>query len=240
MNKKKKFKEVVSSNMDYRIITVLEPQSIAAEAYRRIKVALEYSDVENKIKVIQMCSAAQGEGKTITALNLAATYAEEEKKAIVIDLDFRRPKIHRSFKVENKNGIIDFITGNAKKEDIIQHSACGIDFIVRGHKTTAPTVLLGSEALKNFIEELRVEYDIIIVDCPPILAVTDAITISKFCDGCIFVVSQKNTERQAAKEAVSMLKRNGVALLGAVMVNISYKNTGYDYKYKYYYHYNDK
>lgn len=234
------FKEIASSNTDYRIITEIEPQSIAAEAYRRIKVALEYSDVDNKIKVIQMCSATQGEGKTITALNLAATYAEEEKKVLIIDLDLRRPKLHRSFRVENTNGIIDFVTGNAKKEEIIQHSKNGIDFIVRGHKTSAPTVLLGSEILKDFIAELRLKYDMIIIDCPPILAVSDAVTISKFCDGCIFVVSQKNTEKQAAKEAVSMLRRNGVHLLGAVMANISIKNTGYDYKYKYYYRYGEK
>ncbi len=90
------------------IITIEKPSSIAAEAYRRIKVGLEYSAVDKKIQVIQVCSALQGEGKTTTILNLAATYAESKKKVVVIDLDFRRPKLHRAFHVLNENGILMF------------------------------------------------------------------------------------------------------------------------------------
>ena len=112
----------IGDNPDYRIITIEEPSSIAAESYRRIKVGLEYSVVDKNIKVIQVSSASQGEGKTLTVLNLAATYVENGKKVIVLDLDLRRPKLPRSFKVENKNGVTDVLVGNISLEKAIKHT----------------------------------------------------------------------------------------------------------------------
>ena len=178
----------------------------------------------------------QGEGKSVTVLNVAATYAEESKKVIVVDLDFRRPKLHRSFNVENKDGITDVLAGHITLDQAIKHSENGIDCLNRGSKVPYPTVILGSDALKDLFEELKSKYEYIIVDCPPILAVSDATVISKLCDGCLFVVSQSKTEKNAAKEAVKTLRDNGVNLLGCVFVNISAKRSNYySSKYKYYY-----
>ena len=231
-----KYKHTVTDNPHYRIITVEQPLSIAAESYRRIKTSLEFTNVDKRPQVIQVCSSMQGEGKSITVLNLAATYAEDGKKVIVVDLDFRRPKLHRSFRLENKDGITDVLAGHIKLKDAIKHGDNGIDCLNRGEKAPYPTALIGSENMQKAFEEFRKEYDYIIVDCPPILAVSDATIVAKLCDGCLFVVSQSKTEKNAAKESVKILRDNGVNILGCVFVNITTKGGNYyQSKYKYYY-----
>ena len=232
-----KNKHTTIDNPHYRVITVEQPLSIAAESYRRIKTALEFANVEKHIQVIQICSSMQGEGKSITVLNIAATYAEDSKKVLVVDLDFRRPKLHRSFRRENKDGIADVLTGHVKLEDAIIHGENGIDCLNRGSKVPYPTAVLGSENTAELFKKLREMYEYIIVDCPPILAVSDAAIVSRLCDGCLFVISQSKTEKAAARESVKILRENGVDILGCVFANISAKRGNYYYsnKYKYYY-----
>ena len=232
----RKNKHSTVDNPNYRIITVEQPLSLAAESYRRIKTALEFANVDKHPQVIQICSSMQGEGKSITVLNIAATYAEDGKKVIAVDLDFRRPKLHRSFHQENKNGVTDVLAGHVKLEDAIIHGENGIDCLNRGEKAPYPTAVLGSEQMAKLFEELRKMYEYIIVDCPPILAVSDAAIISKLCDGCLFVVSQSKTERAAARESVKILRDNNVNILGCIFCGITSKGSNYyNSKYKYYY-----
>ena len=229
-------KHTTTDNPHYRIITVEEPLSLAAESYRRIKTSLEFANVDKQPQVVQVVSSMQGEGKSVTVLNLAATYAEDSKKVIVVDLDFRRPKLHRSFNVENKNGITDVLAGHIKLEDAIKHGDNGIDCLNRGEKAPYPTAVLGSEQMAKLFDELRKLYEYIIVDCPPILAVSDATIISRLCDGCLFVISQSKTEKNAAKESIKILRDNNVNVLGCVFCGITSKGSNYyNSKYKYYY-----
>ena len=232
----RKNKHTTTENPHYRIITVEQPLSLAAESYRRIKTALEFANVDTPPQVIQVCSSMQGEGKSVTILNIAATYAEDGKKVLVVDLDFRRPKLHRSFRLENKNGITDVLAGHIKLEDAIKHGDNGIDCLNRGEKAPYPTAVLGSEAIADLFKELRKQYEYILVDCPPILAVSDAAIVSKLCDGCLFVVSQSKTEKAAAREAVKILRDNNVNILGCIFAGITTKGGNYyNSKYKYYY-----
>ena len=123
-----------------------------------------------------------------------------------------------------------------KLEDAIKHGNNGIDCLNRGTKVPYPTAILGSENMAKVFETLRKQYEYIIVDCPPILAVSDAAIVSKLCDGCVFVISQTKTERAAARESVKILRDNGVQILGAVFTNISARSSYYySSKYKYYY-----
>lgn len=231
-----KNKHTVTDNPHYRIITQEQPLSLAAESYRRIKTSLEFANVDKHPQVVQVCSSTQGEGKSVTVLNIAATYAEDGKKVIVVDLDFRRPKLHRSFRLENKNGITDVLAGNIKLEDAIKHGNNGIDCLNRGTKAPYPTAILGSDNMAKVFETLRKQYEYIVVDCPPILAVSDAAIISKLCDGCVFIVSQTKTEKAAARESIKILRDNGVNILGCVFTNISARGSNYyNSKYKYYY-----
>lgn len=235
-NRARSNRHTTTENPHYRIITVEQPLSLAAESYRRIKTSLEFADVDVRPQVVQVCSSMQGEGKSVTVLNIAATYAEDGKKVIAVDLDFRRPKLHRSFRQENKNGVTDVLSGHIKLEDAIIHGENGIDCLNRGTKAPYPTAILGSENMANLFKTLREQYEYIIVDCPPILAVSDAAIISKLCDGCLFVISQSKTEKAAARESIKILRDNNVNILGCVFCGITAKGSNYySSKYKYYY-----
>lgn len=229
-------KHTTTENPHYRVITVEEPLSLAAESYRRIKTSLEFANVDKHPQVVQVVSSMQGEGKSVTVLNLAATYAEDGKKVIVVDLDFRRPKLHRSFKIENKNGITDVLSGHITLKEAIKHGENGVDCLNRGTKAPYPTAVLGSENIAKVFEQLRKDYEYVIVDCPPVLAVSDATIISKLCDGCLFVISQSRTEKAAARESVKILRDNNVDILGCVFCGITARGSNYySSKYKYYY-----
>ena len=227
----------------YNHIALIEsPESMASEAYRRIQVGLEYSEVDKEIKVIQVCSSLKGEGKTTTLLNLACAYAETGKKVIALDLDFRRPKLHRTLEIEDKDGITDVLAGNIKLEDAIKHSdSIPFDIINRGSKAPFPAALLSSNELQEIVNTLKNMYDLVLVDCPPVIAVSDAIQVSKLCDGCLFIVSYEKTEKSAAKEAIKILKSNNIKIFGTVITEINSKNSSYyGHKYSYYYQYYGK
>ena len=236
---KKKQHNADTHYSQYEHLAMLEePAGLSSESYRKIKVGLEYSEVDAKLQVLQVVSSLQGEGKTTTALNLACAYAEAGKNVVVVDLDFRRPKLHRTLRIENKNGITDVLAGNIELKDAIKSNREKIpfDIINRGTKTPFPTALLGSSELAAQFEKLRKMYDIIIVDCPPVLAVSDSFVISKLVDGALFVVSKEITEKGAAREAAKSLRANNVNVLGTIVTGITKKgNSYYGYKYQYYY-----
>lgn len=225
-------------NPNYRIITFEDPLSPSSEAFRRIKIGLEFSRSGNVGQVVQMCSAVRGEGKTTTCLNIAATYVEDGKRAIIIDLDLRCPRIHRAFGVENKNGIVDYLVGKIDLENAVKHGKNGIDFINRGMSVAYPTAALGSPQLVSLIDELKERYDVVLIDCPPVLMVSDACIIAKLCDGAVFVISSRVTEKNAAKEAVNILKQNQVNIFGSVLTEVSAKNGSNYYYYSSYYSHN--
>ena len=238
MKKNKSFKRNPSLlNPEYKIITNLEPSSSASEAYRRIKVALDFAAIDNDNRVIQICSSISSEGKTTTLLNIAAAYAESKKKVVVVDLDLRKPRCHRAFKVENKDGLNDVLLGNVELSSAIKHSeTLGFDLLNSGKKTSNISYVIASNQLKSVIEELKKIYDIVLIDCPPVLAFSDAVVISSFCDAALFIVSQLRTDRKTAKEGIKILKENNVNIIGCVFTEISNKKSmaGHYYYNSYY------
>jgi len=230
----------MSSNK-YEILTITEPRSLYSESFRRLQVNIQYASVDSPYKVIQIVSSKPGEGKTTSALNLAAVYAEKKKKVIIVDLDLRSPKIHRAFKLHSNEilGVTQYILGNAKLEDIIYHSEYGIDVITRGEKINFPETLLDSKVLEDLIKQLKEMYDYVILDCPPVLLVTDPIIVSKYADCQVFVVSHKKTKKAEAVEAIKILRKAQANIAGVIMLGVK-KPTSYREKYFYgYYSYNE-
>lgn len=240
----KKNKEMLS-NPNYEIVVKSNPTSPAAEAYRRIKVAIDFANVDNVLKVIQIVSSVKGEGKTTTLLNIAESYAEQKVKVIVVDLDLRKPKVHRAFKIENTHGLSDVILGNIELKDAIKHSdEFSFDILNTGYVNRNLYSILSSEQMKNILETLKSMYDIVLIDCPPILSVSDGIIISHLCDGTLFCVSQSISERKVSKDAIKLLRENNpnVNILGVIYngVKVNKHSKAYNYYYNSYEENNNK
>ena len=223
----------VRKNPSFRIITAEKPNCYAAEAYRRIKICIDALSDKKSNKVIQITSAIPGDGKTTTLLNIAISYAESGKRVLLLDLDLRKPKIHRAFHAENVGGISEYISGSAEMSQIIKHSNYkNVDYICAGPSPVRPSTLLSSGKLNLLLEDLRSQYDIILIDEPPVLVSTDSCIISRLCDAAVFQLSRKNTDKKAAQKAVKILKQNGVNILGCVFTEVDNDSDEYSYNYR--------
>ncbi|MDD3129386.1 MAG: CpsD/CapB family tyrosine-protein kinase [Candidatus Izemoplasmatales bacterium] len=219
---------------EYKNVVIETPNSPQAEAYRKLELNIRMDSIDNPYKVIQITSATPEDGKTTTAINLAAVYAEKNKKVLLIDFDLRRPKIHRAFHKINDLGFYDFIVNEKPIEDLIIKDESKIDLLLTGNFLSSPHVILQSKKVSDLIDKFRNEYDVIIVDSPPILTVTDALLISDLVDGVVYVVSYKKTKKDQAKIGLKQLQDNGANIIGAVLSNIDVKKAKGFYNYYYY------
>lgn len=204
----------VQTNFDIMFYT--KPQSAYAESYRKIPINLAFTTVDRNLKIIQITSAVPSENKTTTSVNLAAAYQEIGKKVLIIDLDLRRPKVHRYFKIPNDEGLTTFLIDKTKEDQLIKKTDFGIDVINSGPSVPSPHVVLRSEKLQDLLGKLKERYDVIILDTPPVLLVTDSLIIAPFSDASLFVVNQNISRKQDSKEAVRLLEDNHANLVGVV------------------------
>ncbi|MFA5542982.1 MAG: CpsD/CapB family tyrosine-protein kinase [Bacilli bacterium] len=203
------------------------------EQFEKLQVNLSLSSVDKKAQVIQVTSSLQDEGKTTIAINLANSYAMKGSSVLVIDLDIRRPKIHRNFNQVNDNGIVDYAAGTVEKEHLIKKTTYGIDVINTGKKSPYPVKILESALIKDLIEDMRAKYDYIILDSPPVSPVIDPIIISKLTDAVVFVVQANRTKKSDIKESIKQLENAKANIAGIVLTNVKAKYSKYSYKYKY-------
>lgn len=217
------------------------PDSIPSEAFRALRTRVHFSTPDiTDLKTILITSPAPREGKTTIAVNLAGSFAQTNKKVLLLDCDLRKPRIHNLFNVSKTPGLIDYLFGQTKLEDITRKSEIdNLSYITSGTIPPNPAEMLASQQLEDFLTEMKKIYDIIIIDSPPVVAVTDSEILSRKVDGAILVVSSEVTEADMLKRAVELLKHDNATLLGTVLNNFSYK-AGYASYYKYYYYYAPK
>ena len=210
------------------------------EGYDRLRDNLLYLNADGTKKVIQVESAVASEGKTTTLCNLAVTLGASGKKVVVVDLDFRRPRTHRIFEQTKENGIAEYILADKTKEEIIKKTKYeNVDLITRGAEVYNSSLVFISDKFKNFIAELKAEYDFVLLDCAPVLLVSDYIHISEISDGILFMVAHGITTKSQVSEAIKELNKNNAEILGAVFTMYDRKRTKYynGYSYKKYYKY---
>lgn len=209
--KKKKEKEQVGG------IVVSENEIHRNDGYERLRDNILYLNADGNNKVIQIESSVAHEGKTTILCNLAVSLGLTDKKVVVVDLDFRRPKTHRVFDLSKEVGVAEYILKDLNKEKIIKHTKYkNVDLITRGQEVYNSSLIFVSDKFKSFIAELREEYDYVLLDCAPVLQVSDYIHISKASDGVIFVVAHAQTSKSQVAEAIKELRKNGANILGAV------------------------
>ncbi len=216
------------------------PSSSVAEAYRTLRTnALFLTKAQNK-KLLLVVSTGPGEGKTVTALNLGVTMAQIGLRTIVVDLDFRRPKLHHCFSFSGQPGVTNVLLGEATLDGAIKKSQVpNLDYIAAGVIPPNPAEMLGSEDLKSLLLELTQRYDQVIVDSSPIAPVTDATIVAQIAHGVMLVVRSGKTVRKAVMFAREQLETVNADILGVVLNDLHLDRSNYrhyDY-YKYGYRY---
>ena len=232
------FESSLSGDDSVQFIVDKLPDSIPSEAFRALRTRIQFSRVNTEsLKTLLITSSAPQEGKTTIAVNLAGSFAHSKKKVLLIDCDLRKPAVHKLFGVNRTPGLIDFLTGNAKLNEVLTASTISnLSFITVGTIPPNPAEMLDSQEMRNFLKKLHDEYDLIILDSPPIIAVTDSEILTSMVDGTLLVVSSENTEIEMMERSVELIRRENTQFLGTVLNNFSYKS-GYGSYYKYYYYY---
>lgn len=218
---------------EYKNVVIEKPNSMEAEAYRKLELNISMKATKRNLQVIQCTSATPEDGKTTTSINLAAVYAEKKRKVIILDFDFHRPKIHRAFHKVNDIGFYDYIRDDVDYHQLIIKDESGIDLLLTGKHISFPHIVLESQKTIKLIESLRNEYEYIIIDTPPVLSVTDAAIISKLADGVVYVAAYNKTKKDDCKEGLRQLQENNANIIGGVLANVDVRKTkgyrGYHY-----------
>lgn len=202
------------------LITLKEPRSAAAEAYRTLRTNLTFfAALDRPVETLVVTSAGPGEGKSAVLANLAVTMAQGERRTILVDADLRRPHLHEVFGVSNERGLTTMIleTEAAADPPLLDVGVENLQLMPSGPLPPNPADVLGSGKMEQVINSLKERADIILFDAPPVVAVTDAAVLGTKVDGVLLVVSAGRTRRDQAERAKELLERVHVRILGAVL-----------------------
>ena len=218
-----------------KLISIKNPKSPISEAYRGIRTSIEFSNIDKELKTITVTSTRQNEGKSTVIANLAVSFANLDKKVLILDGDLRNPSVHKMFGLSNIIGVTDVLVNNKKFAECVHCTDVrNLHVLAGGAIPPNPSEMLSSKKMRNFIESLKEHYDYIFIDAPPIGIVTDAGIISTYTDGCVFVVGANEADIEHIKLAKERLESIGTNILGTVLNKMQL--TGSDnYYYNYYY-----
>ena len=221
------------------LVCLHAPKSTASESFRGIRTNILFSSAEGAPQAILVTSPGPREGKTLTTTNLAVAMAQSGSKVVLVDCDLRRPKIHSLFGVSRERGFTNLLVGNAELDTtVISSQVPNLDLIVSGPLPPNPSEMLGSTRMADLLAELRKRYDRILIDSPPITAVTDSVILSKYVDGVVLVIRAGDTVREVAKNALNQLQAVCAHILGGILNAVDIGKDKYYYYYYYqYYHY---
>ena len=225
-----------------RLISHYDPKSTVAEAYRTLRTNIQFMNPDQPLKSLVVSSGGPGDGKSTTVANIAITFANLEKKVLLIDGDLRKPILHKVFDVSRGPGLTHRLIQDLNDQDVIRETHVPNLYLVTcGDVPPNPSELLASQKLKDFIVRMKAEYDIVLIDSPPIIAVTDASILSTLTDAIMLVVNSGSTDQRVLKRSIDLLSQVNTNLIGAVLnsVNISAGYDSYYYYYHYYYYYAD-
>lgn len=230
---------------DFENIFVVQndPKSPISEAFRTLRTNIKFSSLDKPLKTILITSPIPEAGKSSISINLALTIAQDKNKVILVDADLRKPTIHKLFKQDNKIGLTNILVEDKKINEVIRKMS-DIDpnlyFISSGPIPPNPSELLGSNKMKEVLQELQNQADIVLFDSPPVIAVTDALVLANQVDGVVLVLNFGEVTRDTAKQAKQLLEKVKAKILGVVLNKIDFEKEGRYYPYYYYYYYGDE
>lgn len=231
MFKRRKVHKAMEDQKYNGFVVESKPKSMIAEAYRTLRTNIQYSAFDKEIQSIVVTSAEAAEGKSTVSGNLAITFAQNGKKVILVDCDLRRPSVHRNLNMSNLSGLSEVLIGKERLDAAIQKHSENLDVLTSGKIPPNPCEMLSSDAMSYLMEDLKKQYNTIILDSAPIQAVADAQILSTKVDGTILVIRARRTSIESVIDAKKLLTKVGANILGTVLHAV--ENT----KGKYYYYY---
>ncbi len=219
------------------LVTLHNPSSLITESYRVLRTNILYSSPDNPLKTLVVTSPLPGEGKTTTAGNLAVVMAQGGSQVLLVDLDLRRPSVHRLFGISNSAGLTNLLVEDTSLESVVQKDSVGnLDILTTGPIPPNPAELVGSKKFATFIEEMKNVYDYIILDSSPCVAYTDSVLAGRISDGVLLVISATIGRMDAAIQAKKNFEKVGAKIIGVVLNGVNESHLGYS---SYYYYYED-
>jgi tyrosine-protein kinase Etk/Wzc len=226
-----------------RLVTHANPRSPVAEAYRSLRTNLAFARARESIKTMVLTSPGPADGKSTTVANLAITFAQQGQRTLLIDADLRRAVLDKTFSVPRSPGLTEVIVGEADLEHAVSKTEVPNLFVLgSGQFPPNPSELLGSTAMRKVLAEARDQFDVVLFDSPPLLAVTDAAVLATMVDGTVIVIRMGATARQAVRRALAQLHAVHGRVLGAVMNDVDLRKSSYygGYGYAYYAYYGNE
>lgn len=219
------------------ILAVKHSDDIAIESLRSIRTAIHFALSNAKNNIIMVAGPAPEVGKSFISTNLATIFAQGDKKVLLIDADMRRGYMHKYFDVEVKPGLSEFLSNQVELSQVIHNTQVnGLDVITRGKSPTNPSEMLSSQRFKTLLEELSTQYDHIIIDTPPVLAVTDGIIISQYAGVNLLIARYSKSQMKELELSLNRFEQAGVKVNGFILNDIQRTaGTGYSYNYAYAY-----
>ncbi len=228
-NKKEFFR-----SFDKRVIVQLDPRSPESESYRSVRTNILSTDLANPPKVLIFTSAHPEEGKTLTSINLSIVMAEIGKKTLLIDCDLRRPNVHTKLGINKAHGLSEVLYGTEDWDKVLKEVGIeNLHVITSGEIPHNPSEIIGSDKTKLFLEEMKHVFDVIILDAPCVLAVTDSIILSLLADCVFMIVMAEKTPREAVLGAISMLSDVKSNVTGIIFNKANMRRSHYYYYYYY-------
>ncbi|WNW14660.1 CpsD/CapB family tyrosine-protein kinase [Lactiplantibacillus plantarum] len=225
-------RRVANMHTGIQLTTLTAPMSVVTEQVKTIRTNLNYAMVGKPLKTLMITSAIQGEGKLTVGSNLAVEYAKKGLQVLLVDADLRRPTIHQTFAISNQRGVSSWLSGQLTDVNEAIYPVLDHLFVMpSGPKPPNPAELLASDRMTEFLTVATRKLDLVIVDAPPILPVTDARILAGQVDGTVLVVRQNFVEKVAVRQAVSALKNARAQLLGTILNDVDIKTHGYGYGY---------
>lgn len=214
------------------VVADANPTSPISEAYRTLRTNLQYAETDRPLQLLMVTSAGPKEGKSTTIMNLAVTYAQMEKRTILVDADLRKPTAHFTFGLSNRTGLSHVLSGQADLREVVKESRIpGLDVMTSGPVPPNPSELLGSSRMDALLDQLREQYDIVLIDTPPVLAVADAQVVSSKSDGVLLVVNARTGKRQHAIKARNALQFVQARIVGIALNQTAHRDAGPYYEY---------
>lgn len=201
------------------LITLTDPRSPVSEAYRTLRTNLSFYSVDDPIRSLVVTSPSPDEGKSTTAANLAVTLAQSGRRTLLVDCDLRRPSLHELMGKPEAPGLTNVLLGETEEIPIQATDVENLYLLTSGPPPPNPADMLGSRRLDSILQRLSDEFDMVLFDAPPVIAVTDAAVLGAKVDGILLVLQAGKTRRDHAERAKELLEKAKVRIVGATLTN---------------------